>query len=138
MDALQVSSLCETPGLVPDLTHRLSAAISALGIAVRVETKDLLELDPDGYLSKGCGIAFANIHQTPVAEILTHYDTSRHPIFSTLLESGPFGLAREAEEYGYVLKTDYADKCYLCQEAREYLRGKYPDYLVPEQHYQKV
>ena len=46
-----------------------------------------------------------------------------------------FGLAREAQAYGYVLKTDYADKCHLCQEAREYLRGKYPDYLVPEQHY---
>lgn len=101
-------------------------------------TLDLLELDPDGYLSKGCGIAFANIHQTPVAEILASYDASRHPIFSTLLESGPLGLAREAEKYGYILKTDYADKCHLCQEAREYLREKYPDYLVPEQHYRKA
>ena len=99
------------------------------------KTLELLELDPDGYLSKGCGIAFANIHQTPVAEILANYDASRHPIFSTLLESGPLGLAREAGEYGYVLKTDYADKCHLCQEAREYLRGKYPETLVPEQHY---
>lgn len=100
-----------------------------------LKTLELLELDPDGYLSKGCGIAIANVHQTPVAEILANYDASRHPIFSTLLESGPLGLAREAEDYGYVLKTDYADRCHLCQEAREYLRGKYPDYLVPEQHY---
>ncbi len=103
----------------------------------QLKTLDLLELDPDGYLSKGCGIAFANIRQTPVADILANYDASRHPIFSTLLESGPLGLAREAEAYGYVLKTDYADKCHLCQEAREYLREKYPGYLVPDQHYKK-
>ena len=103
-----------------------------------LETLDLLELDPDGYLSKGCGIAFANIHKTPIAEILDNYDASRHPIFSILIESGPLGLAYEAEAFGYVLKTDYADKCHLCQEAREYLREKYPDYLVPEQHYRKV
>lgn len=40
-----------------------------------------------------CGIAFANIHQTPVAEILAICEASRHPIFSALLESGPLGLA---------------------------------------------
>ena len=93
-----------------------------------LKTLELLELDPDGYLSKGCGIAIANIKDTPVAEILAGYDATRHPIFSILLETGPIGLAREAEAYGYVLKTDYADRCQLCQEAREYLLGKYPDY----------
>jgi hypothetical protein len=103
-----------------------------------VATLDLLELDPDGYLSKGCGIAFANIRQTPIAEILSHYDAARHPVFSTLMTKGPLGLAEEAQAYGYVLKPDYADKCHLCQEAREYLRDKYPEYLVPDQHYRKV
>jgi hypothetical protein len=98
---------------------------------------ELLELDPDGYLSKGCGIAIANIRQTPVGTVLAAYDAARHPIFSTLLESGPLGLAREAEAFGYVLKTDYADKCHLCQEARQVLLSKYPAYLVPEQHYRK-
>ena len=102
-----------------------------------LKTLELLELDPDGYLSKGCGIAIANIRQTPVSTVLATYDAARHPIFSTLLESGPLGLAREAEAFGYVLKADYADKCHLCQEARQVLLSKYPTYLVPEQHYRK-
>jgi hypothetical protein len=50
---------------------------------------------------------------------------------------GPLGLAREAQAFGYVLKADYADKCHLCQEARQVLLSKYPAYLVPEQHYRK-
>lgn len=100
-----------------------------------VETFELLELDPEGYLSKGCGIAFANIKGASVKEIIDHYDARKHPIFSTLIESGPIGLAKEAVDFGYVMKKDYADKCHLCQEARNVLQVKYPDYLVPIQHY---
>jgi hypothetical protein len=70
-----------------------------------------------------------------VDAVLAAYDAAQHPIFSTLLTSGPLGLAREAQALGYVLKADYADKCHLCQEARQVLRPKYPQYLVPEQHY---
>ncbi len=102
-----------------------------------LRTLDLLILDPDGYLSKGCGIAIGNIRQKSVDTVLASYDATQHPIFSILLESGPLGLAREAKALGYVLKADYADKCHLCQEARETLLSKYPAYLVPEQHYRK-
>jgi hypothetical protein len=70
-----------------------------------------------------------------VKEIIDHYDARKHPIFSTLIESGPIGLAKEAVDFGYVMKKDYADKCHLCQEARNVLQVKYPDYLVPIQHY---
>ena len=35
------------PGLVPDLTHRLSASISTLGIAVRVETNASWAIDDE-------------------------------------------------------------------------------------------
>jgi organic radical activating enzyme len=102
-----------------------------------LRTLELLELDPDGYLSKGCGIAIASLHETPVAEILAQYDAEAHPIFSTLLTSGPLGLALEARDHGYELKDCYADKCQLCQEAREYLLDEYPRYLAPAQHYRK-
>lgn len=102
-----------------------------------LRTLELLELDPDGYLSKGCGIAIASLHEQTVEEILSQYDADQHPVFLTLLTSGPLGLAREAQEYGYVLKDSYADRCQLCQEAREYLLEKYPRYLTPAQHYRK-
>ena len=101
-----------------------------------LETLDLLILDAEGYLSKGCGIAIGNVHQKPIMSIVKSYDAHEHPIFATLLESGPLGLAREATELGYLLKSDYADRCHLCQEARQTLRARYPEYLVPAQHYE--
>jgi len=100
-----------------------------------LDTLELLILDPDGYLSKGCGIAIGNVEQTPLTEILQSYDARSHPIFSTLLNLGPLGLAQEARELGYELKQDYADRCHLCQEVRQVLRAKYPEYLQPNQHY---
>ena len=96
---------------------------------------DLLILDADGYLSKGCGIAIGNVKQQSVSEILHTFDARRHPVLSTLLRAGPLGLAHEAVELGYVLKPDYADRCHLCQEARQVLRSKYPEVLQPTQHY---
>ena len=100
-----------------------------------LDTLQLLILDAEGYLSKGCGIAIGNVKQTSVTEILQSYDAHSHPIFSTLLNLGPLGLAQEARELGYELKEDYADRCHLCQEARQVLRVKYPEHLQPDQHY---
>jgi hypothetical protein len=68
--------------------------------------------------------------------VLKSYDAHKHPIFATLLECGPLGLAREAAELGYLLKSDYADRCHLCQEARQILQARYPEHFVPAQHYQ--
>lgn len=96
-----------------------------------LRTLDLIVLDARGDLSKGCGIVFGNIRRTPLEQILKTYDAESHPIFSILLSSGPVGLARQAEALGYTLKADYADRCHLCQEARDVLRAKYPDYLMP-------
>jgi hypothetical protein len=100
-----------------------------------LDTLDLLILDAKGFLSKGCGIAIANINTTPVAQILRTFDARQHPIFSVLMESGPHGFIKEAESLGYTPKTDYADKCHLCQEVREVLQSRYPEYLTPAQHY---
>lgn len=99
------------------------------------DTFDLLILDPDGYLSKGCGIALGNVRDCTVETVLGAFDADTHPIFATLRKTGPFGLAQEARELGYVLKPDYADKCHLCQEARTILRERYPEWLTPAQHY---
>jgi len=101
------------------------------------DTFDLLILDPGGYLSKGCGIAIGNIKDDSVEAVLQSFDVKKHPIFSTLIDSGPAGLAKEAMESGYVMKQDYADKCHLCQDVRDFLhkKGKYPQYLAPKEHY---
>lgn len=101
------------------------------------ETAYLLILDPEGYLSKGCGIAIGNVRDHPAHKILSTFDARTHPILSTLLTDGPLGLAHEAVKMGYVLRPDYADKCHLCQEARDVLWKAYPAYLTPAQHYMK-
>jgi hypothetical protein len=101
-----------------------------------LDTLDLLILDADGYLSKGCGIAIGRVGPRPMEAILDDFDARAHPIFRTLLETGPLGLAREAEARGYALKPDYADKCHLCQETRQVLRPVYPEHLVPARHYE--
>jgi hypothetical protein len=98
-------------------------------------TLELLALDPGGWLSKECGIAIGNVRERPVGDILRGFDAEAHPVLSTLIRSGPLGLAQKAAELGYVTRPDYADKCHLCQEARESLRSHYPDLLVPDIHY---
>jgi hypothetical protein len=101
-----------------------------------LDRHELLILDSDGYLSKGCGIAIGNVKRVSVAAILQSFDARRHPVLSTLLRDGPLGLGREAAEFGYALKRDYADRCHLCQAARQALRRKYPEILQPDQHYE--
>ena len=87
-------------------------------------------------MSKECGIAIGNVRQQTVAQIVQAFDAEQHPVLSTLIHSGPLGLAQEARTFGYTIKADYADKCHLCQEAREHLReSKYAETLVPEHHY---
>ena len=99
-------------------------------------TLDLLALDPEGNLSKECGIALGNVRSSSVFQIINSFRPETHPIISKLIAQGPVALAREAAELGYVLKTDYADKCHLCQEARDVLRRKYPELLAPAEQYQ--
>jgi hypothetical protein len=100
-----------------------------------LDTLELLILDAEGFLSKGCGIAIANVNTAPVSQILQNFDARQHPIFSVLMEDGPRGFIAEAQSLGYVLKDDYADKCHLCQDVREVLQSRYPEYLAPAQHY---
>ncbi len=102
------------------------------------ETLQLLGLDPYGYLTKECGIVIGDVNKKSVKQIIDSFDARTHPVLSTLIQKGPLGLAQEASELGYSLKDSYADKCHLCQEAREVLRTKYPEYLAPDIHYIEV
>jgi len=98
-------------------------------------TLEFLVLDPEGYVSKECGIAIGQVRTQSVREILESFCPERHPILSVLIHKGPIGLVEEAAKEGFILRSNYADKCHLCQEVREALRNRYPSYLVPEHHY---
>ena len=70
-------------------------------------------------------------------EILGNYHAEEHPIIGRLIDRGPLALAEEAQTRGlYSLRSDYADRCHLCQEARIALKSVYPEWLTPDQHYQ--
>lgn len=100
-----------------------------------LDTIELLELDPYGNLSKGCGISIGNIKKKSLVSIIEDYDARKNPVFAALMTGGPLALAIEAQKYGYCLKKNYADKCHLCQESREALLTRYPEILMPMQHY---
>lgn len=100
-----------------------------------LDTTDLVILEPGGYITKGCGIAIGNAYERDVAEILKGYNAWEHPVFSVLMKEGPAGLAKMAEQYGFHMKKDYADKCHLCYEARKSLKPYFDSLLKPDQHY---
>ena len=99
------------------------------------ENTNLVIYEPGGWITKGCGIAIGNIHRQDVTEMIRGYRAANNPIFAKLLQGGPLALAREAEQYGYNIKKEYADRCHLCHEARSILRTRYPEILQPESHY---
>jgi hypothetical protein len=103
----------------------------------RCPHEDLLEpgrvhLDPLGFLHVCQGISIGNLYQTPLSEICSSYDPSRHPILGPILEGGPVALV---ERYALPHQDEYADACHLCYQARLSLRHQFPDILTPDQMY---
>ncbi|NLG89267.1 MAG: radical SAM protein [Clostridiaceae bacterium] len=78
----------------------------------------------------------------PLRELAHGADPDKYRIFYSLESTGIRGLVKLAKrEYGYVPKAEYAGKCDLCYDIRNYLvlelGLKLPD-LKPEGHYKYV
>lgn len=78
----------------------------------------------------------------PLRELVQGADPGKYRVFNSLESTGIRGLAELAKnEYGYVPKTEYAGKCDLCYDIRNYLVLELgldlPD-LKPEGHYKYV
>jgi len=100
-------------------------------------TEDLREpgrvhVDPLGNLHICQGISIGNLFRTPLKQICETYNPDTHPITGPLLAGGPVELVRR---YGLPRKEAYADACHLCYEARQALRGQFPEILGPDQMY---
>jgi organic radical activating enzyme len=100
-----------------------------------INSTELLILEPGGWITKGCGIAIGNVFKQDLVEMVRNYNAKNNSVFSVLMNNGPYGLAKEAEKFGYIIKSDYADKCHLCHEVRLVLKKYYPEILQPDQHY---
>jgi len=91
-----------------------------------------LHLDPLGYIHICQGITLGNLQETPLREICEVYNPDTHPINAPLLAGGPANLVRY---YDLPHQEQYADACHLCYESRLSLRGRFPEYLGPDQVY---
>jgi Radical SAM superfamily/4Fe-4S single cluster domain len=91
-----------------------------------------VHLDPPGNLHICQGISIGNIFQTPLSEICTTYNPETNPIISALMAGGPAELVRR---YQLSPADGYADACHLCYSARNMLRTRFPNHLLPDQMY---
>lgn len=78
---------------------------------------------------------------TPVGsaleEVWKAFDFREHPIWSVLVDKGPFGLAELAQKDGFVPEKTYAGKCHLCYAVRCFLyhKGVFRQWLGPANCY---
>jgi len=91
-----------------------------------------VHVDPLGNLHICQGLVIGNLFEKPLKEICESYEPDAHPICSLLLVGGPAALV---SEYNLPHEAVYADSCHLCYQARLSLRGRYPQYLTPDQMY---
>ncbi len=91
-----------------------------------------IHLDPLGNLHICQGLAIGNLFEKPLKQICEEYNADAHPICGPLLSGGPAALA---SEYTIPHRSDYADACHLCYEARTTLRPRFEKILCPDQMY---
>ena len=99
------------------------------------ENTNVLDVDPYGWVSFGCGIAIGNANDSSITKVVEDYDPRDHPIISVLMREGPVGLTKIPEAEGYPVKTRYVEKCHLCQDIRNYIKPCFPNILVPPNMY---
>jgi MoaA/NifB/PqqE/SkfB family radical SAM enzyme len=91
-----------------------------------------IHLDPLGNLHLCQGLVIGNLFEKPLRQICEEYDVDTHPICGPLLAGGPAALV---SEYNLPHRSDYADACHLCYEARMALRPRFEKLLCPDQMY---
>jgi len=82
------------------------------------------------------GIITGNLpcgEQQSLDELWRSFDYREHPIISVLVEQGPVGLLKRAEQSGYRPGRGYASKCHFCYEIRRffYQHNQFGRYLGP-------
>jgi hypothetical protein len=87
-----------------------------------------VHVDAFGHVHICQGLLMGNLWQQPLRELAAGYDPVAHPIIGPLLEGGPVALV---ERYDLPHEDAYIDACHLCYQARDQLRGRFPEFLAP-------
>ncbi len=91
-----------------------------------------VHLDPFGNVHICPGLVIGNAFKQSLKDICAKYEPDSHPICGPLLTGGPAALVTE---YNLAPREGYADACHLCYEARQALRPRFPEILLPDQMY---
>ena len=78
------------------------------------------------------GLSIGNFWETPLSELIRHYNPESHPICKPLSRGGPAQLVRE---YKLDHENGYVDECHLCYLSRLKLLNKFPQFLTPKHVY---
>jgi len=87
-----------------------------------------VHVDPDGNMHICQGLSMGNLLRDDLADIVGSFRPTEDPVFGPLLEGGPAALVKR---HDLPHRDAYADACHLCYEARDALRGRFPDTLGP-------
>jgi hypothetical protein len=91
-----------------------------------------VHIDAFGHVQVCQGVSIGNLWKTPLAELISAYDASSHPICGPLVKGGPRELARA---HGVEMEGDFVDECHFCFLVRRSLIDRFPEYLAPRQVY---
>lgn len=97
-----------------------------------LQNPERVHVEPFGSLQICQGISIGNVFDTSLVQICETYNPIIHPIIGPILQGGPVELVRH---YRLPHEERYADACHLCYKARQSLRMKFPDILMPDQMY---
>lgn len=97
-----------------------------------LESPQRVHLDSYGNVHLCQGLSMGNMWDTPLSDLVKHYDAGSHPICDPLVKGGPALLAKQ-----YKVKHDdkYVDACHFCYLVRLALLDRFPQYLAPRQVY---
>lgn len=98
----------------------------------RLDDPKRVHIDYLGYVHLCQGLTIGNALEKPLAQVMSEYDPTSHPIVGPLLSGGPAALV---ERYSLPHEEGYVEACHLCYVAREMLRPHFPEALGPGQMY---
>jgi len=98
----------------------------------RLDDPGRVHIDYPGYVHLCQGLTIGNALEKPLAQVMSEYDPTSHPMVGPLLSGGPAALV---ERYSLPHEEGYVEACHLCYVARKMLRPWFPEALGPGQMY---
>ncbi|AQT69343.1 molybdenum cofactor biosynthesis protein A [Anaerohalosphaera lusitana] len=98
-----------------------------------------VHIDPYGNIFSGLcsGIIVGNVEDRSLEDIWRSLDIENEQMVARLVEAGPAGLLNTALEAGYEVRGEYAGKCHLCTDIRQFFfdNGRFQGIIGPLECY---